>query len=294
VHDVLSAPLSLFTGKGGVGKSTVVAAVAIEAARRGRSPLIVELGHRSSMASIFGVHVAHDPALVAPNVHAIDVELERALSDYVRAHVPGRVIARRIAGSATLARFFRAAPAVPELLTLWHLEALLAAGRFAPILVDLEATGHATMFLELPHVFEGLAARGPVRRLLDSFAALLSDASRTRLHLVTMPGRLPVEETIELVQLLRRDHHVALGTLFVNQVPDAPLPEGSEARLRALTHPIVADDVALALGAAAEHRAMLTELRRLDALALPTVTLPRLRSPIDARALAILGRSVIA
>lgn len=300
--DPWSSRLSLFTGKGGVGKSTVVAAVALEAARRGLSPLVVELGHRASMQAIFGVpSVGHAPTVVAPGVHASNIDLDRTLSDYIEAHVPVRALARRMARSPSLRRFFEAAPAVAEVLTLWRLEQLLGerasdgSPRWHPLLVDFDATGHALMFLELPHVFEGLVASGPIRGLLDSFAALLSDRERTRLHLVTLPGRLPVQETIELAERLRAEHAVPLGTLFVNQVPAPPLPAGSAPILDALlpraTHPALAADLALMARAARRHDAMRSELARLASVPLPRVELPALRGTLDLRALSLLGRA---
>ncbi len=300
--DPFTARLSLFTGKGGVGKSTVAAAVAMEASRRGMRPLVVELGHRASMQAIFGVaSVGHDPVEVAPGVHATNVDLERTLADYVRAHVPVRAVANRIAKSRSLRRFFDAAPAVAEVLTLWRIEQLLAevdaagAPRWDPVLVDFDATGHALMFLELPHVFHGLVPAGPIRTLLDSFSALLSDRERTRLHLVTIPGRLPVQETLELCERLTAEHAVPLGTLFVNQVPPPPLPPRAEPIVGALLDhadpsSALADDVALARRAAVAHRARRAELSRLEACPLRRVELPRLRGPIDGRALARLGR----
>src|SRR5688500_14392327 len=104
--DVFTAPLSLFTGKGGVGKSTVVAAVAVEAARRGKRPLIVELGHRASMQAIFGAATfGHAAREVAPGVHASSFDLGTALGEYAAEHAPAP-IARRIAKSASLRRFF--------------------------------------------------------------------------------------------------------------------------------------------------------------------------------------------
>ncbi len=299
--DPFTPRLSLFTGKGGVGKSTVAAAVAMEAARRGLRPLVVELGHRASMQAIFDVpDIGHDPIEVAPGVHATNVDLDRTLAEYVREHVPVRAVSRRIARSRSFRRFFDAAPAVPEVLTLWRIEQLLAEAddvgvpRWHPVLVDFDATGHALMFLELPHVFQGLVPAGPVRMLLDSFAALLSDHAGTSLHLVTLPGKLPVQETLELCARLRAEHAVSLGTLYVNQVPSPPLPPRTEARIDAiLAHrpsPALTDDLVLARRAARAHRARREELRRLDALGLPRVELPRLRGRVDARALAALGK----
>lgn len=285
-----------------MGKSTVVAALALEAGRRGLRPLVVELGHRASMQAVFGVaHVGHAPVEVAPGVHATNIDLDQALQDYVAEHVPFEALARRISRSESLGRFFEAAPAVGEVLTLQRLEQLLAqtdeAGRprFDPILVDFDATGHALMFLELPRVFEGLVPRGPVRRLLDSFAALLSDDALTRLHLVTLPGRLPVQETLELHERIRREHAVRLGTLFVNRVPAPPLPPGTEEDLERLRARI-ADDTAvgadLALLAREQRRrvGLRAQVRRLDALALPRVELPEVPGPLGRDTLARLGR----
>lgn len=301
MRDVWDARLSLFTGKGGVGKSTLVAALAIEAARRGRRPLIVELGHRASMQAIFEAPtIGHHPVEVAPGVHATNIELDRALAEYVDAHVPVRAVARRIRESPFLARFFEAAPAVAEVLTLFRIERLLAeaddggAPRWSPVLVDLDATGHALMFLELGNVFAGLATGGPVRTLLDSFAALLSDRERTRLHVVTLPGRLPITETIELVVRLEREHAVPLGTIFVNRVRPAPIAPEAEPILAELlaraSHAALREDLTLLAAATARHAAVQRELARLDALPLARVTLPELRPPIDPRSLGVLGR----
>lgn len=301
--DPWSSRLSLFTGKGGVGKSTVVAAVALEAARRGQAPLVVELGHRASMQAIFGVsEVAHAPKEVAPGVHATNVDLDRTLADYLARHVPIGALARRIARSPALRRFFEAAPAVVEVLTLWRLEQLLAepgpeGPRWHPVLVDFDATGHAMMFLELPRVLEGLAPSGPLRAVVDSFASLLSDPERTRLHIVTLPGRLPVRETLELAARLRAEHAVPLGTLFVNRVPDDPLPAGAARLLGARRSvgrsidPGLEADLELAVRALGRHAAMRAELDRLASVPLPRVELPELRSPLDRNSLAALGRA---
>jgi anion-transporting ArsA/GET3 family ATPase len=300
--DPFTPRLSLFTGKGGVGKSTVAAAIAMEASRRGLRPLVVELGHRASMQAIFGVpRVGHDPIEVAPGVHATNIDLDRTLADYVREQVPVRALASRIARSRSLERFFEAAPAVAEVLTLHRIEQLLAEmgakgqPRWHPVLVDFDATGHALMFLELPHVFHGLVPAGPLRALLDSFAALLSDRAHTRLHLVTIPGHLPVQETLELCARLEREHAVPLGTLFVNQVPPPPLPPRAEASIDAILTRVdpaspLGDDLALARRAAHAHHVRRAELARLDALRLPRIELPHLRGALDPRALAHLGR----
>ncbi len=155
------------------------------------------------MEAVFGVRgIGYEPKDVGHGVHAMNVDVREALVDYLTEHVRVRGIARRILGNRALGRFFDAAPAVAEIATLNKLRALSLAERggrplWRPILVDLDATGHALMFLEMPRVFDAIARSGPLRRLLDSVVALLGDPATTVLHLVTLPGELPVQETIE-------------------------------------------------------------------------------------------------
>lgn len=267
--------VQLFTGKGGVGKSTVVAALALRAAARGLRPLVVELGHRATMGSIFGRAIDYEPIAVGAGVHAMNVVLERALLDYVAEQVRLRGVAQRIVNNPTLERFFHAAPAVAEVVTLRKLERLAAAGDHHPIFVDLDATGHALMFLALPEVFEGLATSGPLRAVLDATTALLRDRERTVLHLVTVPAPLPLRETQELHTRLVADGRVGLGALIVNRVPRRPLTEQEEAALASLGEEAAAD-VALArrqLRRFARAEQAIAELR---ALGRPVVTLPEL------------------
>lgn len=289
-RDPFATRLSLFTGKGGVGKTTVVAALATEAARRGRRPLVVELGHRASMQAVFGVpHIGHTPVEVSEGVFATNIDLDAALRDYIADHVPIAPLAKRIAESRSMAKFFEAAPAVGEVLTLQRLEQLLD-GPWDPVLVDFDATGHALMFLELPRVFDGLVSDGPVHRLLESFAGLLSDPDRTAIHLVTLPAALPVQETVELYETLRDEHAVRRGCLYVNRMP-APPASPVEAISRWLeripeAHPARAD-LALLSAQHRLHRRAQTQLRRLrSAVDMPHIPLPA-QASLD---LAALGR----
>ena len=218
----------MFTGKGGVGKSTVVAGLALEAARRGRRPLVVELGHRATMESIFDVPVTYDPVSLGRGVHGMNMTFERTLTDYMTQHVPVPRLAKTVVRNRVLSRFFAAAPAVSEIALLNKLNALVleqerGRDRWDPVIVDLDATGHALMLLNLPRVMDGLVGQGPMRNLVDGFSQLLTDPRRTVLSLVTLPRELPVQETVELYETLRGEHKVSIGALFVNQVPHIPM-----------------------------------------------------------------------
>lgn len=266
-----------------MGKSSVVAATALAAARAGRRPLVVELGHRATMATLFGAPaIDHAPTEVAPGVHATNIDFDEALIDYVAEHAKIRALARRIVSGDALRRFFHAAPAVSEVVTLRLLERLEAATeggapRWDPILVDLDATGHALMFLSLPDVFADLATRGPLARLLRGFTALLSDRERTALNLVTLPDELPAQETRELHAALRASRRVPLGRLYINRVPAAPVSAPTRARYGALEEAGWGAEVALARRLERAHARAVAIAERLEGeLELPTVRLPEL------------------
>lgn len=301
---LFSRQLLLFTGKGGVGKSTVVAALGVAAAERGLRPLIVELGHRASMGSIFpGSSIDHRPHPVAcgGRLAAMNLELDEALFDYVVGQVKIRRIARAIAGNASLRGLFRAAPAVREIITLAKLQALaddlLEDGRrrWQPILVDLDATGHALMLLELPQLLRSLVESGPLVRVTESLSGLIADRERTILSLVSLAREVPVQETIELYADLQERHAIEVGSLFVNQVPPPALPSTllpwlsvAEDRLREKGQGKgrLAADLRLTRRLDDEHRSARAQIERLKAElpGIPRVELPVIRGGIHGEA----------
>lgn len=278
----LDVPLSLFTGKGGVGKSSVVASVAVAAARRGKRPLVVEMGHRASMRDLFGAgEIGLSPVQIHDGVWACNLDPKSTLRGYVHRYVPFRGWADRVLEHPALQRFYGAAPAVAELTALTHIGWLAEEG-YDPVLVDLDATGHALMMLELPAVLGSLGARGPVKRALKGIEQWLH-APGTRLHIVTLPGALPVQETLELYGQLTAHPEVQLGAIVVNRVPQLPA-QLTEARLELLTDlgrgaglPELEADVALAATRLREFRAASQSLRHLAReVPLPQVRLARL------------------
>lgn len=217
--------LLLFTGKGGVGKSSIVAGVALASAKQGRRPLIVELGHRASMEAIFGgQRIGSEPVQVSAGVHAVNLDLDANLRHYFREHIPIKRAGEAIVNNETLQRFFKAAPAVSEVATLNRLRSFVEAKdggqkRWDPVIVDLDATGHALMLFNLPKVMNDLVGKGPLRPLIDGFARLFSSPEQTALNLVTLAQELPMQETKELLAKLAADHAIPLGLAVINQMP---------------------------------------------------------------------------
>ncbi len=234
IREPLTRPVQFFTGKGGVGKSTVLGALATAAARAGKRPLIVELGIHTSSSHLFhGPDVGYEPAEVAPGVHATRVQFEPALVDYITSRLKLRPIAALVVKNNSLRRLFMAAPGVDEIVTLHRVAQLAADECWGPILVDLESTGHALMFFDLPSVLEVFLKEGPLRQVLDSATELVRDQHRCAVHIVTVPEALAVNETIQLYGRLREREDLHLGCLFINRIPHVWFDEEEQRLVKA-------------------------------------------------------------
>ncbi|MGB8222171.1 MAG: ArsA-related P-loop ATPase [Polyangiales bacterium] len=232
-QESLTRPVQFFTGKGGVGKSTVLGALATAAARAAKRPLIVELGMHTASSRLFhGPDVGYEPTEVAMGVHATRVLFEPALVDYVTARLKIRPIALLVARNDSLRRLFMAAPGVDEIVTLHRVAQLAAGGCWDPILVDLESTGHALMFFDLPSVLEVFLKDGPLRQVVDSATDLVRDGRRCAVHIVTVPEPLAVNETVQLYRDLRRRGDLHLGCLFINRIPQLWLDDDEQRLVR--------------------------------------------------------------
>ncbi len=301
----------MFTGKGGVGKTSCAVGCALAAAAEGRRPLVVEMGHRASLEGIFGsegpasVDIGYTPREVGHGVHAMNLEFEASLVEYLEQNIKIKRVVRAITRNNALMRFFHAAPSVPEVTALNKLASLVEAReggrpRWDPVIVDLDATGHALMLLNLPRVMDGLIGDGPMRGLIDGFSGLLSDPKRTVLNLVTLPRELPAQETLELFGTLDRDHKVPLGRLVVTQCP-TPVFEDADADARAELakaaeggdFPAAQRAVIVAERAQARYaraQAQIAALR--EGVSLPTVAFEH-RPQLELEGLQALGRAII-
>jgi anion-transporting ArsA/GET3 family ATPase len=293
--DLLGRRLLFFTGKGGVGKSTVAASMALLAAEHGQEVLLVSADGRGDIAGFFErPAVGFRPERVHPGVWAMAMDTEASLSEYVRLHlkvpIPGRIgpMAKAFEFVAT------AAPGVKEILTVgkvcWEVrEALEGRARWDLVVVDAPATGHVVAQLGAPEAIGELVTVGPIRTQTGWMSEILSDPAVTALNVVVTPEEMPVAETIQLVERVRAEVDVPLGIIVVNRVLPELFNRAEEAIFESLREPARAAALAAAAGPGAPgvvdaaslavtlRRTRATHLAHLrESVGLPLVYLPEL------------------
>ena len=222
-------------GKGGVGKTTMTAALARMAADAGNSVLIVELEGKSGITTAFGHRedLGYDDVLLAPagprgsrgvtgSVRARRLTPDDALMEYLEDHGLRRV-SKRLAHSGVLDVVSTAIPGIRDVLVLGKVKQLEREALADLILVDAPATGHAITFLTSAAGLVSAARGGPLRTQAQDVVDLLSDPARCRVILVTLPEELPVSETIESAYTLEDKAGVQLGPVIVNACDPEPV-----------------------------------------------------------------------
>jgi len=255
------ARLVVVTGKGGTGKTTVAAGLAVAAAGRGRRVLVVEVEGRQGLAGLFGrAALDHREARVADGVSALAVDPDESLREYLERFGFGPLA--RLLSWAHLNRFITAAaPGLGDVLLVgkvWEAATREARGsRTAYDLVVLDAppTGRVVPFLRAPETVAELARVGPIRSQADRVRSLLDDPGRTAVVLTCLPEELPVTETLEAIAALR-GAGLPVGGVVANRVTRDRLG-GRAGRLAGLARdpaPLVA--VAAGAGAGLDQAAL--------------------------------------
>lgn len=216
---ILDRRLVFVTGKGGVGKTSVAAALAELAARRGRRTLVCEMDAKGALAGAFdALPLTFEPRRLAPNLYGMAMNTEDSLREYLRLFVKVPLIGK----IGPLARTFDfvadAAPGVKEILAVGKLCYEVRERHYDLVVVDAEATGHIVAQIGAPKVIRDLVQVGLVRDQTDWMLELLHDPTTTGVAVVTTPEEMPVTETISLLERLEPETGVAPSVVVANRV----------------------------------------------------------------------------
>lgn len=218
-------------GKGGVGKTTVTAAMARASADRGLRVLVVSLDDRSQLHRLLGGSDesagSYEPVRLASGLGprrtgSIDIRTitaADALQDYLATQGLA-AIAKRLVSTGVVGVVSNAAPGIDDLLVLGKLKHLVGLagpdGAHDLIVVDGPAAGHAVSFLESPSAMATTVRGGPLRSQAIEVDAMLRDPERCRVMLVTIPETTPVNELVETRAILEGVAGVSFAPVVLN------------------------------------------------------------------------------
>ncbi|MEY2405640.1 MAG: hypothetical protein QOG39_556 [Acidimicrobiaceae bacterium] len=208
--------LVIVAGKGGVGKTTVTAALARAAAMTGLSTLIVEVEGKSGLASVFGDEpLSYAEVELSERIRGRTLTPDDALLEYLRDHGLSR-ISRRLVSSGALDVVSTAAPGIKDILILGKVKQLERTDTADLIVLDAPAAGHAITFLLAARALLDAVRVGPINTQAKEVLELLTDPARCQVLLVTLPEETPVNELVDTAYHLEDRVGVSLGPVVVN------------------------------------------------------------------------------
>jgi anion-transporting ArsA/GET3 family ATPase len=218
---LLSRRVLILLGKGGVGKTTISAALAWLAARRTGRTLAMECDERAPLAELLGSHASYAPIVALPNLSVMVLEGSHSLEEYLRLVIPARAIFHAVSASKLYQYFVQAAPGLRELMMLGKIyyEAAIGHGgqpNWDTIIFDAPSSGHALALLRMPFAARDTFGESLVGREANNIGALLRDRAACGLVAVTTPEPMAITETIETcAELHALDFPVA--AIFLNR-----------------------------------------------------------------------------
>lgn len=279
--------LVVVTGKGGVGKSTVAASLALAAARRGRKVLVALCNANERLSALLdGRAVGDSIAEVSDGIDAVNMVPERCLEEYGMMVLRIRAVYRTVFENKMVRAFLRAVPGLHEWAMLgkaWFhaTEEKDGRPRYDLVILDAPSTGHGVDLLRVPKVILDIAPKGPLRRDAEAAWDLLRDPKRSETMLVTVAEEMPVTETRELHDRLAIEMGFPVPRIVVNGVLPTLFDAPEEAAVLA-ARPAGESE---SLVASARSRIVRTRLQRrqvarlAEEIRLPQVVLPFVYGP---------------
>jgi anion-transporting ArsA/GET3 family ATPase len=217
---ILERDLIYVTGKGGVGRSTVCAALGLAGADLGRRTIVCEVAEQDRLSRAFGrpPRLGDEEGPLADGLWGVSIDPQAALRAWLSNQLGSRTLSRLLFESDAFAYFAAAAPGAREIATLGRAGALAEGDDYDLVILDAPASGHGLAMLRTPSTFAEIARVGPVRRQAEALHRLLADPDRTAYVAVALAEEMPVNETLEVERALPGIVGGGLEAIVVNGV----------------------------------------------------------------------------
>lgn len=227
----MNQEIHFVTGKGGVGKSAIAAALALKLSRMGRRVLLVELGEQSFYRDFFELNqVLYSPQEIRQNLSLALWSGDSCLKEYALHLIKVESITKLFFNNPVMRAFINVAPALSELAILGKITSGLRnhgpALPYDSIVVDAFATGHFKALLEAPKGMAQAVQFGPMGEQSRQIDKCIHDSNSCHYHIVTLPEELPCKEATELLADLKSKFNIN-ADLIMNKVLEIPISEES-------------------------------------------------------------------
>jgi anion-transporting ArsA/GET3 family ATPase len=222
--DLLDKRLVFVTGKGGVGKTTVAAALGLVAARAGKRTIVCEVAHQERMSGVFRREgVGYSETRLGRGLYAMSIDPQQSMEEYLRTQIKPSPLYSVLFDNRLFQYFAAATPGMRELVTIGKVWELAQFERRNPeaapydlVIVDAPSTGHGLGFLRTPRTFRDAARVGPISRQAGKIDAFITDPASTGVVAVALPEEMPVNETVDFERGLQYELGMELDAVVVN------------------------------------------------------------------------------
>jgi anion-transporting ArsA/GET3 family ATPase len=221
------------------------ASLALLASKMGKRVLVVEIDSSEVVAEMFGRkrRIGYREVEIFPNIYTINVIPQESLEEYLRMRLKYSSIYNTLFSRKVFKYFTSAAPGLRELVTIgkiWHLATRINEKTQKPkydiVIVDSPATGHGISFIKLPQVVIDAVKVGPVKKEAQKVTSLLWDHDKTIVNIVSLAEEMPVNETIEMYNLIKKELNIQFGYILVNAVYSPIFDENEKKILNDVEH----------------------------------------------------------
>ncbi len=265
---VLDRRLILVAGKGGVGRSTVAASLAMATARRGRRTLLIQANANDRYGAYFNAPpVGHQIVRLGENLHAVNTNAAAALEEYGMMILRFRRVYRMVFENRVTKYFLRAIPGLDDYSIIgkvWFHTTEERRGKpvWDTVIFDLPASGHSMSMLRIAWVILDTIPEGPLTRDARSLVNLLKDKERTAMTLVTLAEEMPANEARDLTGAMGSELGISVDHLFINQVyPNRFVADSPQSNV---LDGVLASEVSAEVDGPAHHADQARSRRRLN------------------------------